>query len=141
VGNKKSTYRKEIIKQLYFHKTLSCADISYKIGKSLPLTTKMLMELMDEDCVLEFGYANSTGGRRPQMYSLRGNFMYIVTVAMDQFVSRIALMDMQNNPVVPIEKFELNLHNNPSALAILTENDDVHKISSERIHLRPSASG
>jgi len=121
VGNKKSTYRKEIIKQLYFHKTLSCADVSYKIGKSLPLTTKMLTELIEEDCVLEFGYANSTGGRRPQMYSLRSDFMYIVSVAMDQFVSRIAIMDMQNNPVVAIEKFELTLSNNPSALSILTD--------------------
>jgi len=105
VGNKKNTYRKEIIRQLYFRKSLSCADVSYKIGKSLPLTTKMLTELIDEDYVLETGYANSTGGRRPQMYSLRMDFMYIVSVAMDQFVTRIAIMDMQNNPVVPIEKF------------------------------------
>jgi len=121
VGNKKNTYRKEIIRQLYFRKSLSCADVSYKIGKSLPLTTKMLTELIDEDYVLETGYANSTGGRRPQMYSLRMDFMYIVSVAMDQFVTRIAIMDMQNNPVVPIEKFELTLSNNPSALLSLTD--------------------
>ena len=121
MGNKKNTYRKEIIRQLYFRKSLSCADVSYKIGKSLPLTTKMLTELIDEDYVLETGYANSTGGRRPQMYSLRMDFMYIVSVAMDQFVTRIAIMDMQNNPVVPIEKFELTLSNNPSALLSLTD--------------------
>jgi predicted NBD/HSP70 family sugar kinase len=121
VGNKKTTYRKEIIRQLYFHKSLSCADISYRIGKSLPLTTRMLTELIDEDYVLETGYASSTGGRRPQMYSLRGDFMYMVSVAMDQFVTRIAIMDMQNNPIVPVEKFELTLSNNPSALADLTE--------------------
>jgi len=81
----------------------------------------MLTELIDEDYVLETGYANSTGGRRPQMYSLRMDFMYIVSVAMDQFVTRIAIMDMQNNPVVPIEKFELTLSNNPSALLSLTD--------------------
>jgi len=121
VGKKKSTYRKEIIKQLYFHKTLSCNDVSYKIGKSLPLTTRMLTELIDEDCVVETGYANSTGGRRPQMYSLRGDFMFIVSVAMDQFITRIAIMDMQNNPVAKTEKFELSLYNNPSALAVLTD--------------------
>ena len=119
--NKKIAYRKEIIKQLYFNQSLSCADISYKIGKSLPLTTKMLTELIDEDYVVETGYANSTGGRRPQMYSLRGDFMYIVSVAMDQFVTRIAIMDMQNNPVIAIEKFELTLSNNPSALSVLSD--------------------
>ena len=121
MGNKKFTYRKEIIKQLYFRESLSCADISYKIGKSLPLTTKMLTELIDEDYVVETGYANSTGGRRPQMYSLRGDFMYIVSVAMDQFVTRIAIMDMQNNPVIAIDKFELTLSNNPSALSVLSD--------------------
>lgn len=122
MGNKRLTYRKEIIRQLYFHKSLSCADVSYKIGKSLPLTTKMLTELIDEDYVIETGYANSTGGRRPQMYSLRKDFMYIVSVAMDQFVTRIAIMDMRNNPVVAIEKFELTLNNNPAALSTLTDN-------------------
>ena len=119
--NKKIAYRKEIIKQLYFNQSLSCADISYKVGKSLPLTTKMLTELIDEDYVVETGYANSTGGRRPQMYSLRGDFMYIVSAAMDQFVTRIAIMDMQNNPVIAIEKFELTLSNNPSALSVLSD--------------------
>ncbi|MBS1576429.1 MAG: ROK family protein [Bacteroidetes bacterium] len=121
MGNKKFTYRKDIIKQLYFHRSLSCADVSYKIGKSLPLTTKMLTELIDEDYVIETGYANSTGGRRPQMYSLRNDFMYIVSVAMDQFVTRIAIMDMQNNPVIAVEKFELTLSNNSSALAELSD--------------------
>ncbi|MGC4036585.1 MAG: ROK family protein [Chitinophagaceae bacterium] len=118
--NKKLAYRKEIIKQLYFQKSLSCADISYKIGKSLPLTTKMLAELIEDGYVLETGYANSTGGRRPQMYSLREDVMYIVSVAMDQFVTRIAIMDMRNIPVIPIERFELALNSNSSALTDLT---------------------
>lgn len=117
---KNITYRKDIIKQLYFHNSLSCTDISYKIGKSLPLTTKILSELIEEGYVHETGYANSTGGRRPQIYSLRSDFMYIVSVAMDQFVTRIAIMDMRNNPVIDIEKFELTLGNNPSSLSELT---------------------
>ena len=121
MGNKKLTYRKEIIKQLYFHKSLSCADISYKIKKSLPLTTKMLTELIDEDSVMETGYAHSTGGRRPQMYSLREDVMFIVSVAMDQFVTRIAIMDMRNKPVIDVAKFELTLTNNPASLATITD--------------------
>lgn len=120
MGNKRNTYRKDIIKQLYFNRSLSCADISYKIGKSLPLSTKMLAELIDEGVVIETGFANSTGGRRPQMYSLQNDFMYIVSVAMDQYNTRIAIMDMQNNPVIAVERFELTLRNNHSALSALT---------------------
>jgi len=81
----------------------------------------MLTELIDEDFVLETGYATSTGGRRPQMYSLREDVMYTVSVAMDQFVTRIAIMDMQNTPVIKVEKFELALYNNSSSLSTLAE--------------------
>ena len=120
MGEKQLSYRREIIKQLYFGKALSCADISYKIKKSLPLTTKMLVELIDDDYVVETGYAASTGGRRPQMYALKEDVMYVVSIAMDQFVTRIALMDMQNRYTVPVERFELALMNNPSSISTLT---------------------
>ncbi len=59
MGKKKLSYRKKIIKQLYFGNMLSCADLSDKINKSLPLTTKMLSELIKEGYVVETGYAPS----------------------------------------------------------------------------------
>ncbi len=121
MGKKQLSYRKEIIKQLYFRKALSCADVSYKIKKSLPLTTKMLIKLIDEEYVVETGFAASTGGRRPQMYALKEDIMYIVSVAMDQFVTRIALLDMQNRYTVPVVKFELALTNNSSSISILAD--------------------
>ena len=116
---KKESYRKKIIKQLYFAKTLSCADVSVGIKKSLPLTTKILNELIDGEVVFETGTAPSTGGRRASMYSLRPDVFYIVSVAVDQFVTRIAVMDMQNNFVTPVDKFELPLPHNPDALSYL----------------------
>ncbi|MGC4036580.1 MAG: ROK family protein [Chitinophagaceae bacterium] len=118
---KQLSYRKEIIKQLYFNKSLSCADISYKIEKSLPLTTKILSELIQEDIVVETGYALSTGGRRPQTYALKEDRMYVVSVAMDQFVTRIAILDMQNRYAVPAADFQLALRNNPSPVTTLAD--------------------
>ena len=43
---------------------------------------------------------------------------------MDQFVTRIVLMDMQNRAISDIEKFDLPLTDNPGALATLTEKID-----------------
>jgi len=94
------------------------------IKKSLPLTTKLINELIEEDFVVETGYAPSTGGRRPIMYSLNAGVLYVVSVALDQFVARIAIMDLQNKIVSPIEKLELPLSKNPQALSILTEKID-----------------
>lgn len=114
-------YRHRILKHLYFAHALSCADLSYKINKSLPLTARLLNQLVAEGLVLETGFAPSTGGRRPIMYALRSDVQYIVAVALDQFVARIAIMDMKNSFVSPAEKLELPLPNNPDALAKLTE--------------------
>src|SRR5690606_28351895 len=94
---KNNLYKKKIINNLYFSKLLSCAEISNKIEKSLSLTTKILNELVKEGYVVETGHAPSSGGRRPQMYALRPDFMYTVAVAMDQYITRLAVMDMNGN--------------------------------------------
>lgn len=119
--NKKLLFRNKTLKSLYFESNLSCAELSFKINKSFPVTAKIIEELITENLVIETGLAPSTGGRRPLVYALQQNVMFIVAVAMDQFVTRIAIMDVQNNFVTPIEKFILPLPGNPNALEILIE--------------------
>jgi predicted ArsR family transcriptional regulator len=83
-----------IIKYLYFDKTLSCAELSEILIKSIPSVSKAINELIVEGFVAEQGYAPSGGGRRPLMYSLKPQAMYIVTVAMDQLSTRIQMVDL-----------------------------------------------
>ena len=116
---KKLFYKGLIFREFYFSGTLSCADLSERIGKSLPFTMKILNELIKEGYVKESGYAPSSGGRRPVMYTIKPDTIYILSVAMDQLVTRISVMDMQNNHVAGIEKFELPLQKNPEALSML----------------------
>lgn len=110
-----------MIKHLYFERSLSCADLSVLTKRSVPLTTRVLNHLIDEGCVVETGLASSTGGRRPQMYSLRSDLMYVVSVAMDQLVTRIAIMDMHNHYACGPEEATLKLSNNPRGLEELGE--------------------
>src|SRR5437660_12657 len=126
--DKNLLYKKKIVKHLYFSNMLSCADLSDKINKSLPVTAKMLGKLIEEGWVAETGFAASTGGRRPVMYSLKPDIIFVVSVAMDQLITRIAIMDMQNRNVHATEIFELPMPKNPHALASLAEKiDDVIK--------------
>lgn len=121
MGEKSNQYKKKVVKALYFNPLLSCAELSFIIRKSLPVTTKILDELIEEGKVVENGHAPSTGGRRPAMYSLQNGFLYIVSVAMDQFITRIAILDVHNKKVLgEIEKFELPLGRNSDALSLLT---------------------
>jgi predicted NBD/HSP70 family sugar kinase len=126
---KKLLIKRKIIKQIFFSRTLSCAELSWRIKKSLPLTTKLINELIQEGFVIETGFAPSTGGRRPIMYSLKPDVLYVVSVALDQFVARIVIMDLKNDFITRIEKLELPLPQNPEALFILTEK--IHKVIKE----------
>ncbi len=118
--SKNDVLKRKIIKHLYFTETLSCAELSKKISKSVPLTTKILNELIDEDKVVETGLAASTGGRRPQMYAVKKELLYVVAVAMDQLITRIVLLDMRNTYVSEVHSFGLTLTDNPNALKELT---------------------
>jgi predicted NBD/HSP70 family sugar kinase len=121
MADKNSLYRKRILKELYYTPSLSCAELYLKINKSFPIITKLVNELMEQGLVIETGYAISTGGRRPLTYAIKPGVMYLVSVAIDQFITRIAVMDMKNNFVTEVEKFELNLAVDLKPLQIITD--------------------
>ncbi len=111
-----------IIKRLYFDKALSCAELSTLFDKSIPSITKSVNELISEGFVVESGYAPSSGGRRPLLYSIKSDAMYILAVAMDQISTRIQLLDLSNQAVADSLTFDLRLKNNTEALETLIEN-------------------
>jgi predicted NBD/HSP70 family sugar kinase len=120
-NKKNSKLYAEIIQQLYYGTVMSCAELSTKIDKSIPLVTKSLSHLIEMGLVVEQGYAPSSGGRRPLMYAVKSDRLFIISVAMDQLSTRIVTVDLLNNYITPVEIFELNLMNNPDALATLTQ--------------------
>jgi glucokinase-like ROK family protein len=110
-----------ILKDLYFEGALSCAELSKRASKSLPVVAKILSQLIEENFVIEKGYAPSSGGRRPLMYALKPRERVIVAVAMDQLNTRIVLYDLLNNQIGKVESYSLNLFDNPAALQELVE--------------------
>ena len=126
--------KQQIIRSLYFEKTLSIVELSNIIGKSVPYVTKALTELLREGFIMENGFASSSGGRKPQVYSLKAGTLYIIAVAMDQLYMKIVITDLLNNPVIPIETFELKLLNNEAALPELVDiiNRSIAKAGVER---------
>lgn len=111
--------KRQIISNLYFKKTLSAVELSNLLGKSVPHVTKALNELVELGYLEDKGLAPSSGGRRPQIYSLKGGTMYMVAVAMDQLYTKISITDTLNHHVIPVETHELRLLNNNEALAEL----------------------
>jgi predicted NBD/HSP70 family sugar kinase len=121
MSDKRYLFKKKLIKSLYFGGTLSSADLSTLTLKNLQITSKAVNELVEDGAVLAAGYAHSTGGRCPQLFSLKPNLMYVVAVAMDQLTTRIALLDMKNDLVGEIRELDFMLSNHPSLINQLGE--------------------
>ena len=134
---KGSQLKNMIIKILYFDKAMSCAELSDLFDKSIPSIAKAINELIEEGFVVEQGYAPSSGGRRPLLYSIKADAIYILAIAMDQLSTRIQLLDLFNNPIAESISIDLQLQNNPGALTVLVNNINRYiakaPVSKERI--------
>lgn len=118
---KQAFQKGDILRHFYFGGILSCSEISLLTRKSLPIATRMINELLDEGVLIETGFAHSTGGRRPQTYSLAPDNLHVISVAMDQYVTRLTLMDAQNRFLSGTHEIQLPLPANPAALSELAE--------------------
>ena len=114
--DKKAQKIKEIFKHMYYAGPISCADLSQLLGKSQPNTMMQLNEMLRNGFIVETGQAPSTGGRKPQMYNIRQDLFYILSVALDQFIARLVVVDLQNNFVTTPAEYELKLLNNPTVI-------------------------
>lgn len=121
MADKSDLYKTRILKSLIFENELSGTEISTRTGKSLPLTTRILGELLDAGLITEQGYAPSTGGRRPLVYAVAPKKLYAISVAMDQLITSIGLVDLHKFEVKAVKRFNLPLNNHPEALATLME--------------------
>jgi predicted NBD/HSP70 family sugar kinase len=77
--------------------------------------------MVDEGLLEASGVGRSTGGRRATTYSIKSDSIYILSVAMDQMISNVSMMDIRNNHIIGIEEFQLVLIDNPFALESLYE--------------------
>lgn len=111
----------QIFRELYYCQNLSCAVLSENLRRSIPLISNGIDLLTKSGYVIETGHAPSSGGRRPRVYSLNPDKKFIVTVAMDQLVTRVNISNLQQTNLTPIETREIVLWNNDRSLKMLVE--------------------
>lgn len=98
-----------IIKALYFNNVISSLEISKITGASIPTITKHIEELINAGYIVEKGFAQSSSGRRPVVYSLIADKHYILSVAMDQFYTRMVIVDFNGTFISEISETALNI--------------------------------
>lgn len=86
-----------ILSELYKNQSLSINEIASKSEKSISLVTKIVFECIEKGVVEESGIAESSGGRKPTLYQLKPDKGYVVVMAMDQYITRVMVLDLANN--------------------------------------------
>lgn len=92
--------KSSILKSLYFSSTQSIAEMSETIGKSVPLITKTVNELISEQKVVVNGLRPSTGGRRATNYMLNVEAHgLIIAIAIDQYFVYVTSFNIINKRI------------------------------------------
>ncbi|NGM64669.1 ROK family transcriptional regulator [Sphingobacterium sp. SGR-19] len=103
-----------ILRALYFSPNQSIAELSDWTGKSIPLITKAINELIEDELIVSCGLRASTGGRRAMHFILNADKQgCIVVVAMDQYATNITVVNLANQQLLPIKKVTSHLWDDP----------------------------
>ncbi len=110
-GNELKRYRlkKKILNLLYKHNSLSGSTISNRIGVSLPTAMNLLNELTQLDFIEIYGTGASRGGRKPNLYRLTNQSVYVIACELDQHKGKITIYNAHNQLVTPIAHFDTNI--------------------------------
>jgi len=92
--------KKRIIKYLYRQGTLSGSDISSILKISVPTSNLYLNELVAEGYIESTGKGESIGGRKPIVYSLKKNSVFILAIEIETNSFSLALFDIGLQRVV-----------------------------------------
>lgn len=108
--------RKNIIRFYVVNGSSTIAELAKELDLSVPTTTKLIGELIDDGFVQDFGKQETGGGRRPNLYGLNPDSGYFVGVDVKRFRVNIALVNFKGETVKFEEGIPYRLENTPEAL-------------------------
>lgn len=124
---KKKRYKNRIIKLIYLNKSLSILDIINKMQLSAPTVQTLLNELMEEQFVEVKGTGTSSGGRRPNLFGLVENSMYVLSIDIGRHSTRFAIFNVGNKNVTGIRYLPVILESNMKVI------DEIHAFANKVI--------
>lgn len=114
IEKKRYLLKKKILRHLYLSGPKSNPEICKSTNMSSPTITGLLHELIEQGIVEEVGAGTSSGGRRPNMYGLRGDSRYVIGIDLARQGSTIAIFDMNNELVAPVKNTTPSIEDGPT---------------------------
>lgn len=128
--------KRRILELLHSHSCLSAPELSKHLKTSLPTSIQLLNDLVALGYVKNIGVGESSGGRKPTLYSLPDDNFLVLACDFARFSANMVVLDSSHRFVTPVLKIDTHMDDPEmvekvyqSAQKLLRENG----ISEERI--------
>ena len=111
LDGKNSSLKQRIIGLCINDGDYSLADLSKELDTSIPTTTKLVGELVDDGLLVEIGKLGTNGGRRPSKFGLNPSAGYFVGVDIRRKFIDLAVTDFKGSLIDYHDKVEFSVQN------------------------------
>jgi hypothetical protein len=121
VAYKNKALKKSIIHFVDNKRASSITELSKELNTSVPKTTDLVYELIEEGLIQDEGKIDSTGGRRASVFGLVADACFFLGVDVKKYHVNIGLMDFKKRMVSSREKIPFRLENTSESLQKLIQ--------------------
>ncbi|WP_207425849.1 ROK family transcriptional regulator [Pedobacter sp. SYSU D00535] len=121
---KKHLNKTRLLKQIYVHGPKSSVELAVNLNISLPTSLALINEMLGEGLLEKKGKGISVGGRKPDLHSLRAGSIYVLSIEIGRFETKMCILDNNHNNITGVQVFNLKITTNRAALkqlVVLTE--------------------
>ncbi|WP_458984738.1 ROK family transcriptional regulator [Pontibacter sp. CAU 1760] len=116
IERKKHLQKLKIIKHLYVKGAKTNTDLCARFGISSPTSMGLLNELMTEGLVEKRGRGKSVGGRKPDLYGMKDNSLFVLSIDMERYRTRMAIFDSNHNNITGTHTLPLEITKSMAAV-------------------------
>ncbi len=113
--SKNSLHKKQILQLCITEGNFSLADLSKELNLSIPTTTRLTEELIEDGFIEDLGKQDTNGGRRPSIYGLRSSAGYFVGTDIGKTTVNICVTDFKGDTVVFYPDLPFRVENSESS--------------------------
>ena len=121
IDNKNLLIKQRILGLCINEGSYSIADLSKEINTSIPTTTKLVEELIEDGFLEDNGKLGTNGGRRPSIYGLNPSAGYIVGTDIHKNNISIAITNFKGQVVEYIDSLAFTLESSETSFIRLCE--------------------
>jgi N-acetylglucosamine repressor len=109
IERRKHIQKLKIVKHLYVKGAKTNADICSRFNISSPTSIAILNELVVEGLVEKQGRGKSLGGRKPELYGLCDESLFVLSIHVERFKTRMAIFDNNNHIINGVQTFTIDI--------------------------------